>query len=71
MLLELEGWNSSMWVEMESKWLMDYNKTRKECCQYVPRQSNGWLGFPVKRKQVIIKDTGLVPAKDPLMLKIS
>ena len=30
-----------MWVEMESKWLMGYDKTQKVCCQYVPRQSNG------------------------------
>ena len=46
------------------------DKTRKVCCQYVPRQPNGWLGYPVKKKQVIIKDTELVPAKDPPILKL-
>jgi len=23
-LLELDGWNSNMWVEMETKWLIGY-----------------------------------------------
>ena len=50
MLLELKDWNSNMWVEIESKWLMGYDKTRKVCHLYVPRQSNGQLGFLFKRK---------------------
>ena len=49
---------------------MVLEKTRNLYCQYVPCLLDGRPGFLAKRRQVIIKDIRLVPAKDPPILKL-